>query len=441
MEATMGELINLDRGEPASARVAALRVHSALAVVEREIEAVLVGRQRLEGEMSAAAEAKQDFKDKVRGEAASLIEKMKEGVSWTLGRVGDFATLKAAERMSNAWIPAAIGEQALEEAGEELQRLELKRERLRVAQAGITKEVVRESLQPALLADYAVILGQLQETIARLEALDRYLSPVTHDYRPGAARIAISVPDFVKGGGSDQAVIIEARDVARIEAHLVAYAAELAHDPMAPVPELPPLDGPDETIPYHEKSPAERAIVDRDFAVITTQRPTFDSESLKEGRRHEPQRRQVGFSFRAWATQSAQPVAYLASGALDSRRQPAVLDSWTGPPASQTRGSDDEVDHGQKRAITQTWVLPSVRLANEGADRDRRHPWSPPSRIGKGAQRFERFNLASHAGHVEGRPCHPRKARRAELQRGYPSCRARGEEHRRATADHPQWDV
>jgi hypothetical protein len=55
----MGDLINLSLGEP-SARAAPLRVHSALASTEVEIERVLIGQKDLDGEMSKGAEARQD---------------------------------------------------------------------------------------------------------------------------------------------------------------------------------------------------------------------------------------------------------------------------------------------------------------------------------------------------------------------------------------------
>jgi hypothetical protein len=110
----------------------------------------------------------------------------------------------------------------------------------------------------------------------------RDLSPPSHDYRPGATRLALTVPDFAKGDGSDHTVVVEAREIAKVEAFLHSFAGALQHDPMAPVPELPPLDGPDESVPYDQRSAAERAAADREAVLVTTQRPTIDSESLKE---------------------------------------------------------------------------------------------------------------------------------------------------------------
>jgi hypothetical protein len=195
----MGDLVNLwdvaafgERGEP-SARAALLRVASAMTAAEGEIERVLIGRQKLEGEMSKVADVKRDLQDRIKLEAASLVAAMKSSAQWALGQFGNRATRKTEELLGASSIQTAIGEQALAEAAEELQRLEERRERLRVAKAGIIKEVVREALQEALLADYGVILERLQETTARLKGIERYLTPPGHDYRPGATRLSVLV--------------------------------------------------------------------------------------------------------------------------------------------------------------------------------------------------------------------------------------------------------
>ena len=285
----MGDLVDLwkkasfgERGEP-SGRAALLRTASVLAATEGEIERVLVGRSKLEGEMTKAADAKRDLRDRIGAEATSLVEMMKQGASWALGQFGNRSTLKTAELLGVSSIQATIGEAALAEVAEELQRLEAKLERLRVAKAGIVKEVVREALQEALLADYGVILERLQEAMARLKGIERFLTPQSHDYRPNASRIAVLVPNFAKGDGSDQAVAVEAREVAKVEAFLHAFAAALERDPMAPCPELPPLDASaDDLTTYDQLTAPERAAVDREFVAITNHRKTVDSELFAE---------------------------------------------------------------------------------------------------------------------------------------------------------------
>jgi hypothetical protein len=288
----MGDLVNLwdvaafgERGEP-SARAALLRVASAMSATEGEIERILVGRSKLEGEMTKAADAKRDLRDRIGAEATSLVEMMKQGASWALGQFGNRLTLKTAELLGVSSIQATIGEAALAEAAEELQRLEAKAERLRVAKAGIIKEVVREALQEALLADYGILLERLQETMARLKGVERFLTPQSHDHRPNATRLAVLVPNFARGDGSDQVIVAEAREIAKVEAHLAAFAAALEHDPRSPAPELPPLDASaDDSTTYDQLTAPERAAVDRDFVAITNHRKTVDSELFAEQKR------------------------------------------------------------------------------------------------------------------------------------------------------------
>ena len=282
-DSDMGDLVNLDvavmgaRGEP-SPRAALLRVKSALAATDGEIERVLVGKEKLAAEMGAGADVEQDFRAKVSGEAASLVEMMKRGVDWTLGQFGSRATRKTAELLSVSALHSAIGDAALAEAAEELQRLEAKRERLHVAQVAVIRETIREAIQDPLLVEYGGLLEQLQEILPRLKGVERFLTPQSHDYRPDASRIALTVPNFARGDGSDQAVVVEPREIAKVEAHLHAFAGALERDPMAPRPELPPLDASaDPSTTYDQLTAPERAAVDRDFIAVTNHRKTVDS--------------------------------------------------------------------------------------------------------------------------------------------------------------------
>lgn len=283
----MGDVFHLsdligESGEP-SVRSAALRIHSALAANEVEIEAVLVGRDKLDSALGTAADAKRDLAGRIASEAAGLVAKMKQGAAWALGQTGDRGTLKAFEKLNVSSIQEAIGEAAIKELAEELQRLESKRERLLVAQAGVIKEVMREAIQDPLLVEYGELLAQLQEILPRLKGLERFLSPTTHDYRPASGRIALNMPNFARGDGSEQTIVAEAREVARIEAILAAYAEELARAPMAPCPELPPLNtSADELTAYDMLTAPERAAIDREFVAVTKHRQTTNSELFAE---------------------------------------------------------------------------------------------------------------------------------------------------------------
>jgi hypothetical protein len=281
----MDALINLweqagfgERGEP-TGRAALLRVTSALAATETDIERVLVGKEKLASEMGKAADVELDLRAQIGGEATSLVEMMKQGVQWTLGQFGNRATRKTAELLNTSSIQAAIGDAALAEAAEELQRLEAKRERLLVARAGIIRETIREALQPALLADYGVILERLQEIVTRLRGVERYLTPPSPDYRPDARRIAMNLPNFARGDGSDQAVVATSAAIGEVEAALAAYAEELSRDPMAPCPELPDVSRRDDGTIYSDLSGPERLEVDRAFVPqIPHHRRTIDSK-------------------------------------------------------------------------------------------------------------------------------------------------------------------
>jgi len=283
----MGDLVHISdligaSGEP-STRAAALRIHSALAANEVELEAVLVGRDKLDSALGTAADAKRDLAGRIAAEAVGLVAKMKQGTSCALGQTGDRGTLKAYEKLSVSSVQEAVGAAALEEAGEEARRLEAKGERLRVAQAGVIKEVVRESLQDPLLVEYGDLLAQLQTILPRLKALERFLAPRSHDFQPNAGRLAVLLPIFAGVEGAEQTVVAEAREIAKIEAALAAYAAELELDPMAPCPELPELDqSADPSTTYDQLSGPERAAVDREFVATTQHRRTTDSMLFRE---------------------------------------------------------------------------------------------------------------------------------------------------------------
>jgi hypothetical protein len=276
-------------GESPSERAALARVSSALAQTESDIGAVLAGQTRVESEMGKAADLKQDLAERIVGEAKSLIAAMKNSAaSWALGQTGTRATRKSAELLGVSQLQTAIGEATLKEAASELQRLEAQRERLLEARKSIIKETVREALEPALLEDYADTLTHLREGLTRLTALGRFLEVETHDYRPDANRVAVTVPDFT-GAGRDQAVVAEAKSIGQVEAILAQFAAALELDPRAPVPELEvdTLEDPD--TPYHALSPAERVQIDRDFSPQAPRhRQTTDSllfeEQLREAK-------------------------------------------------------------------------------------------------------------------------------------------------------------
>lgn len=285
----MGEVTNLwdvavmgERGEP-SVRSAALRIHSALAANEAEIEAVLVGRDKLDNALGTAADAKRDLAGRIAAEAAGLVAKMKQGASWALGQTGDRGTLKAYEKLNVSSIQEAVGAAALEEAASELERLESKRERLLVAQTSVIREVVREALQDPLLVEYGGLLEQLQEILPRLKGLERFLSPQSHDYRPDASRIALNVPNFARADGSEQTIVAEAREVAKMEALLAAYVTELSVDPMAKCPELPELDqSADPSVTYDMLTGPEKRAVDAAFSPVTQHHQTTDSMLFEE---------------------------------------------------------------------------------------------------------------------------------------------------------------
>ena len=91
------------------------------------------------------------------------------------------------------------------------------------------------------------------------------------------------VPSFA-GDGSEQVIVVEAREIAKVEAHLAAFAAALEHDPRSPAPELPEFDASaDEAVPYEMRSTPERQLIDLDFVPpVTVNRETTDSKLLAE---------------------------------------------------------------------------------------------------------------------------------------------------------------
>jgi hypothetical protein len=281
----MGELVAFsgivgEPGEP-SARSALLRVASTKAATKGALQTLRDSKVRLADELSKASAAAAELDDHLDRDAATLIEWLRSGASFALSRLGGARSQALCARIEATRIEAEVGRRAEAGIDAEIAALEGKLEQLADAEKGLIRETVRETLQPALIADYGTLLAALQEAVARLRGIERYLSPPTSDYVPGASRVAIAVPNFAAGDGSDMAVTIEGREVQKIEAFMCSFAAALAHDPRSPAPELPELDpSPDLSVSYDRLTAPERARADREASFVTRQRATVDSELL-----------------------------------------------------------------------------------------------------------------------------------------------------------------
>ena len=128
------------------------------------------GKVRLADELSKASAAAAELDQHLDRDAATLIEWLRNGASFALSRLGGARSQTLYARLEASRIEAEVGRRAGAGIDAEIEALEGKLEQLSVAEKGLIRETVRESLQPALLDDFATTLGNLQTIMARPRA-------------------------------------------------------------------------------------------------------------------------------------------------------------------------------------------------------------------------------------------------------------------------------
>jgi hypothetical protein len=168
---------------------------------------------------------------------------------------------------------AEIARRAIAAIENELEILGGKLEALEARKPDLIKAVIRESAE-GLYVDYAVAIEHLTESLVRLSALERLLSPPRHDCAP-QSRIVMTVPDFVwSDTASEQIILAPNRAIKEAQEVFAQLAADLENSAAAQLGEFPAIDpNEDPDLPYHARSLVEQRKITRDAVYTTTQRP------------------------------------------------------------------------------------------------------------------------------------------------------------------------
>ena len=151
-------------------------------------------RADLEAELGAVGQAEQERDALLVRDAQSLVDRLRNGAETTLASFG----LRARgidEKIAASWHQAKVVVLAIEAIDRELVNIEAKITELDELARFLVKDTTLEAMAGEF-EDYATACENLRVSMVRLSAVSRFLKPPTHDYLPGASRLAIIAPDF-----------------------------------------------------------------------------------------------------------------------------------------------------------------------------------------------------------------------------------------------------
>jgi hypothetical protein len=264
------------------ARRALVRNAAERAGVKGEIAKLQAMRAELEPKLDVVDQTEREVDNLLNRDAQSLIDRMRNNLGAALSMFGSKAR-DLDERLVASKHQAEVARRAIEAIDRELANIEVKLAELDEREKFLIADVVRESAE-GIFDDFSVAADHLRDGLVRLTAISRFLAPETAEYRPGARRIALPIPDFVGSDGLSETVILApAREIERVEAIIRQYAETLAMDARAPFPTLPEIDtSPDGAI-YSDLTAPERRAVDQAFAPpVNHHRLTVDAALFDE---------------------------------------------------------------------------------------------------------------------------------------------------------------
>jgi hypothetical protein len=245
---------------------------------DTRLEAML---EKLAAKLGVVDDAERERDDLLNRDAQSLLDKLRDGRDAVLSSFG-LRARALDEKIAATRHQAAIVEKTIVAIGVERELIAERIAELDELAEFLVKDSILEATASELV-DYTTACEHLRGSMVFLMAVSRVLRPASHDYMPGADRIAVVAPDFAAADGSELAIVAEPRAIARAEAILRQFAAELLSDPRTPLPELEVDALDDPSTPYHELSGPERRAVDQAFAPPVNQhRETVDAQLFAE---------------------------------------------------------------------------------------------------------------------------------------------------------------
>jgi hypothetical protein len=238
-------------------------------------------RSRLEAELIKYENAGAEVDKLLDSGAQTLLDKLRAGFDPVIASLGGRAADLDARRAASVH-SAQIVRRAIAAIDVELEILDAKLAALDARKGDLIKAVMHEAAGEPLCVERAAAIDNLREVLTRQAAVERVLEPQRHDHAP-ASRVVVTIPSLTWADAPPTEIVLApAREIRGAMAVLAAFAVALESDPLAPMPDFPPVDPtPDADAIFHELSAVEMAQVTRNAAYSTRQRDdTPETRSL-----------------------------------------------------------------------------------------------------------------------------------------------------------------
>jgi hypothetical protein len=236
-----------------------------LGVIDRrsdELVTLQAGRRRLADQMEMVDSAKRELEASIAQESRTLVDHVKNSVSWTLSAFGGPRATRISESLAASQLQVSIGGQAATELDAEIERLKAELEALHAEKPHHVKAVLIE-VAAGYRSDLQGIADDLRQSLAILGGLDKLIAAPTGDFAPGR-RLVVELPSV--GGMAAQTIVAPDSAVKNAMELWSEFSLELDADPLAPVSGLqfPNVTGDEDSgrIVYSDLSESERRRVD-----------------------------------------------------------------------------------------------------------------------------------------------------------------------------------
>jgi hypothetical protein len=224
--------------------------------ISAELDTLSTGRPKLDGDVKRLEKAKAAADSETSTAAENVLARIKQRLPWSI------APTKSAPDCTTE---LQVARTALERLDAERASLEARIESLGNRILSVARRALYEH-GAAIRQTYEATVGVLRDMLSQLVALDR-VAGVGHE-----ERMVVDFPAFA-GPHPTIPVRVEETDIEAARQVWLKLLSAWRSDPRAEVNlEFPPHDPKAaETLVYHELTPTERALVDREFADAAVQ--------------------------------------------------------------------------------------------------------------------------------------------------------------------------
>jgi hypothetical protein len=174
---------------------AALALHLAwIQSVANEIAALNAGREKIVGQLDKAKQAQARLRDETGAVAASLLDKIKRGLEWSIASAVSPGHLEKAASINASSQHLAVAASTLAQIDQEIAIKSALLVTLENRQGEFMRRALREYAANEVGQEYAAALDAVRECMTRLEALERFCG-AGHD-----GRLVLEVPGFPVAG-------------------------------------------------------------------------------------------------------------------------------------------------------------------------------------------------------------------------------------------------